>query len=148
MTLHSILNSEKSDILSAIITNYICGLLLSICDNATVLGEAKLAHTDIYKKAVQYMQTHITDKLTIEDIAKYCAISTTSLKNTFLKYAGVGVHQYFLKMKISRAINLLSEGVNVSDIAARLGFSSQAYFSAAFKRETGESPTKYIKSRY
>ncbi len=145
MTLHSILNSEKSDILSSIITNYICGLLLSICDNSTVLGEAKLAHTDIYKKAVHYMQSHITDKLTIEDIAKYCTISTTSLKNTFLKYAGVGVHQYFLKMKISRAINLLSEGVSVSDTAQKLGFSSQAYFSGAFKRETGFSPSKYVK---
>ena len=142
-TLHSILNSEKSDILSAIIINYMYALLLSICDNATVLGEAKLAHTDIYKKAIQYMYANINKKITIEDIAKYCAISTTSLKNTFLTFAGVGVHNYFLKMKISRAINLLSEGMSVSDIAQKLGFSSQAYFSAAFKRETGVSPTKY-----
>ena len=142
-TLHSILSSEKGDILSAIIVNYIYALLLSICDNATVLGEAKLAHTDIYKKAIQYMYANINKKITIEDIAKFCAISTTSLKNTFLTFAGVGVHNYFLKMKISRAINLLSEGISVSDIAGMLGFSSQAYFSAAFKRETGVSPTKY-----
>lgn len=147
MTLHTILNSKKSDILSAIIINYIYALLLSICDNATVLGEAKLAHTDLYKKAVQYMYTHIGEKISIEDVAKYCAISTTSLKNTFITYAGVGVHSYFLKMKISRAINLLSEGVSVSDIAQKLGFSSQAYFSAAFKRETGISPSKYTKQK-
>ena len=147
MTLHTILNSENSDILSAIITNYIYSLLLAIQDNATVLGEATLAHTGTYKKAVHYMYAHINEKLTIEDLAKYCAISTTSLKNTFLKYAGVGVHSYFLKMKISRAINLLSEGVNVSDIAQILGFSSQAYFSGAFKRETGLSPTKYLKNK-
>ena len=147
MTLHAILTSEKSDILSAIIINYICGLLLSICDNATVLGEAKLAHTGLYKKAVQYMHAHIGEKLSIYEIAKYCAVSTTSLKNTFMIFAGVGVHSYFLKMKISRAINLLSEGTSVSDIAATLGFSSQAYFSAAFKRETGVSPSKYVKNQ-
>ena len=142
-TLHSILSSEKGDILSAIIINYIYALLLSICDNATVLGEAKLAHTDIYKKAVHYMHLHIGEKISVEDIAKYCAISATSLKNTFMSFAGVGVHSYFLKMKISRAINMLSEGESVSDIAQKLGFSSQAYFSAAFKRETGVSPTKH-----
>ncbi len=146
-TLHTILKSEKKDVLSAIIINYIYALLLSICDNATVLEEAKLAHTDIYKKAVHYMHVHIGEKISIEDIAKYCAISTTSLKNTFITFAGVGVHSYFLKMKISHAINLLSEGVSVSDIAQKLGFSSQAYFSAAFKRETGQSPTSYRKNR-
>lgn len=146
-TLHTILSSEKKDILSATILNYIYSLLLSLCDNATVLGEAKLAHTDIYKKAVHYMYTHINEKISIEDIAKHCTISTTSLKNTFLKYAGVGVHTYFLKMKLSRAINLLSDGVSVNDIASQLGFSSQAYFSAAFKRETGVSPSKYIKKQ-
>ena len=147
MTLHAILESEKSDILSAIILNYIYSLLLSICDNATVLSEAKLAHTDLYKKAVHYMYTHICEKVSIEDIAKHCTVSTTSLKNTFINFAGIGVHSYFLKMKISRAINLLGDGISVSDIAQKLGFSSQAYFSAAFKRETGLSPSKYIKQQ-
>lgn len=144
-TLHTILSSEKKDILISIVINYIYSLLLSICDNATTINEAVLAHTDLYKKAVKYMHTHIGEKLSINDIAKYCATSTTSLKNTFMDFAGVGVHSYFLKMKISRAINLLSEGVAVGEISQMLGFSSQAYFSAAFKRETGVSPSRYEK---
>ena len=146
-TLHTILKKENNEILTAIIINYIYALLLSICDNATTIDETHFAHTDLYKKAVKYMHTHIGEKLSINDIAKYCMTSTTSLKNTFISFAGLGVHNYFLKMKISRAINLLSEGVSVSDIAQLLGFSSQAYFSAAFKRETGLSPSKYVKSK-
>ncbi len=146
-TLHTILSNEKSEILIAIVINYIYSLLLSICDSATTIDEAVLAHTDLYKKAVKYMHMHIGEKLSINDIAKYCATSTTSLKNTFISFAGVGVHSYFLKMKISRAINLLSEDVSVGAIAQMLGFSSQAYFSAAFKRETGVSPSRYAKNK-
>lgn len=146
-TLHAILKSEKSEILTAIIINYICSLLLSICDNATVVDEAEFAHTNIYKKALNYMNTHISESLTIQEIAQHCMTSTTSLKKAFIEFSGIGVHKYFLKMKINRAINLLSDGTGVSDIAHRLGFSSQAYFSAAFKRETGISPSRYGKKK-
>ncbi len=142
---HSLFLGKDSELIIATIVNHIYTLLLSICDNHTTTDEAALAHSDLYKRAVHFMNKNINEKLTIDDLAKQCAVSTTSLKNTFLAFSGLGVHKYFLKLKIARSIVLLSDGHSISEIAQMLGFSSQAYFSAAFKRETGIAPTKYAK---
>ena len=45
--------------------------------------------------------------------------------------------------KIKAAIELLQDGENVSNVAERIGFGSQSYFSKAFKRETGISPSEF-----
>ncbi len=142
---HPLLLHKKGKLYTAIILNCVYSLLLSIYDCPITIEEVNIAHADLYKKAIHYMSTHIGTKLTIEDIAKECIASTTSLKNTFLEFSGIGVHKYFLKLKLSQSIVLLSQGCSVNDIAQMLGFSSQAYFSAAFKREMGCSPTKYLK---
>ena len=73
------------------------------------------------------------------DIAEFCNVSQSWLKRIFERFAGVGIHKYFLQMKMSKAAELLQEGVSVTETAERLGFSSQAYFSAAFRRETGSA---------
>ena len=49
-------------------------------------------------------------------------------------------------MKVAKAMSLLRDGKNVSEIADLLGFENQSYFSSVFKRETGISPTEYKKS--
>ena len=53
--------------------------------------------------------------------------------------------KHFTHIKIRRAIKLLDEGLPVSQVSERLGFSSASYFSAVFKRETGYTPGAYRK---
>ena len=79
----------------------------------------------------------------MEEIAAAVHLSVSALKRIFKKYAGMGVHKYFLKLKLKTAIELLENGDSVTEIAKKLNFSSQAYFTNVFKRETGESPSLY-----
>ena len=44
------------------------------------------------------------------------------------------------------SIQLLNEGYTVTYISEKLGFLNQGYFSYVFKRETGFSPTEYVKN--
>ena len=97
----------------------------------------------IRKKAVKYMHSNISDQLSVTAIAEHCEISVSKLKRIFSERYNIGVHQYFINLKICRAIQLLREGMNVSQITNFLGFSSQPYFTTCFKRETGFTPSEY-----
>lgn len=120
------------------ITAYIYQLFLSLVDDGEVLKMYKNDDSDIFKKAVKYMTANISLSLSIENIAKYCNVSVATLKRIFARYTGVGVHKYFLGLKMKRAKEMLESGETVSRTAEKLGFSSQGYFSLVFKRETGK----------
>ncbi len=120
--------------------------LLSITDEkASALVSSSSPNAMLFKKAVRYMEENVDSWLSIDEISKHCSISASYLKKIFLKYAGLGVHKYFLKLKIIRASSLLGKGMSVTEVSDELSFSSQNYFSIVFKRETGTSPLAYKK---
>ena len=96
----------------------------------------------VFGNAVNYMNSCICFQPTVLEIADFCKVSEATLKRIFNKYSGTSIHKYFLKLKMKTAAELLASGFSVTEIAEKLGFGSQAYFSAAFKRETGISPSK------
>ena len=118
-------------------------LFLCIYDDANISYAAELPDETAFKNAVRYMTSHIDGQLTIGELAKYCNISPSGLKRLFNRYAGLGIHKYFLKLKINKAARYLKSGVKVTEISELLGFSSQGYFSNVFKRETGFNPSEY-----
>ena len=128
------------------VSTYIYSLFLSIYGSNQVSTEIDSESAILLKKAVNFMKSNVHTALKISDIAEHCCISATGLKNIFLQYSGLGVHKYFLKLKISLATRLLEKGASVNETAERLGFSGQAYFSAAYKRETGISPSEAHKT--
>lgn len=98
-----------------------------------------------YNAIVTALENNIDKSLTVADVAKMCGMSEINLKKTFSKYAGIGVMQYFNRLKITRATRLLREGKAAKEVAAELGFSNQNYFSTVFKRVKGYAPTEYLK---
>ena len=127
--------------------NSIENILISLSDEgATRVHVVKNNETEIYTNALKVINEHVYDKLTVENLAKKCNVSSAYLKKIFAKYNGLGIHEYILQNKISIAKQMLSDGETVTYIADVLGFSSQNYFSTAFKRETGFSPSEYTLS--
>lgn len=96
-----------------------------------------------YKKIIDVMNVHIDENLSVNEIAKLCCLSPGNLKKTFKTYAGCGVMEHFNRLRIIRSTEYLRQGMAVTDISRKMGFSSTGYFSAVFKKETGLSPTKY-----
>ena len=124
------------------VATYIMQLILSLAENPTESIASTHPDAKTFKKAVHYMNKNIYKNLTVSDIAKYCNSSSSTIKRIFDKYAGIPIHQYFLKLKMQKATIMLKSGTNVSDTAEKLNFCSQAYFSKAYKRETGFSPSE------
>lgn len=135
---------ENSDIYLQRVVCYLYQFFLSLADKGiTTAHSISTPEASLFKEAVRFMQANVTEQLTVNDIAKHCGISQSGLKRTFSKFAGLSIHKYFLSLKLNAAINLLQSGSTVSEVTEALNFSSQSYFSAAFKREIGSSPSKF-----
>lgn len=131
---------ERIPTFSQMITTYIYQLLLSLIDDGSLSRVSTARDAIVYSQAVNYMNSQICSQPSVTDIADFCHISEASLKRVFRKYAGISIHKYFLKLKIKTAAGLMDNGLSVTETADQLGFSSQAYFSTVFKRETGVCP--------
>ena len=136
-----LLSTSNTNLFIAV--NYLYTLFLSLSEGFNVAEETDNENAKIFKTAVKFMNENIHLPLTIKDIAEKCCISATGLKKIFIEYSGLGIHKYFLKLKLNRATTLISEEKNINVISEMLGFSSQAYFSYAFKREMGCTPSEY-----
>lgn len=134
---------QTSQTYSQMIVTYIYQLLLSLTDNGSITSALTTPDALLFSRIVNYMTHHIDSQPTVSEIAKACNISSSGLKRIFAQYAGISVHKYFLKLKFKTASELLRSGMNVSEVAEKLGFSSQSYFSVSYKRETGINPSQY-----
>lgn len=79
---------------------------------------------------------------TLASLAEEVAMSRSAFATRFAELVGMPVMQYVTQWRMQVAMSLLiSDGARVSDLAARLGYRSEAAFSRAFKRFTGMSPS-------
>ncbi len=80
--------------------------------------------------------------LSNSEIAKRLHYHPFYINTVFKKYAGMTIHKYALKKKLTHAYNLItSTHMSIDKIALTSGFSTTAHFSTAFKEYYGISPS-------
>lgn len=95
---------------------------------------------------IKYMYSHLNENLTLEQIVQEFDFSKSYLNMIFRKYTQHAPMEYFLNLKMKRACELLKEdGSYVYEVAQKLGYADQYYFSRIFKRVVGVSPKDYRK---
>jgi len=94
--------------------------------------------------AVQFLQLHLSEPLTLSEIAAGCSMSVSKLKLLFREKTGGGPINYLIELRIEKAKCLIREGrMDFTEIAETLGFTSLHYFSRLFKKVTGMTPSTY-----
>lgn len=92
----------------------------------------------------QYIQTHLQEKLSLNEVAAAFGISPSYLSLLFKKYSDCGFNEYVTQMKIGKAKELIQEEhLKIYEIADQLGFENAFYFSKVFKKVEGCSPREY-----
>lgn len=124
------------------VTLFMCRILLSLASGTSTLEKSKTHETELFKRALVIMNENIAEQLSVNELANRLNMSISSLKRLFDKYTGMSVHKYFLTLKIKTATLFLKNGMAVNEVSDALGFSSQGYFSATYKRETGNNPSQ------
>lgn len=106
-----------------------------------------LSETVIMDMVKGLLMERICQRVTMEEISILTSYSKSYIHFVFRKKTGVGVIQYFNKMKIEKAKKLISEERwTISEISFMLGFSSIHYFSKVFRNLVNISPSEYRKS--
>jgi AraC-like DNA-binding protein len=74
---------------------------------------------------------------TIQSLAKALDTNETTLKQSFKKVTGISIYQYYLHQRMMLAQQLLSDGLSVSGVALKVGYSNVSHFSHQFKKYFG-----------
>lgn len=97
-------------------------------------------------KAVQYIETHLGEKITLNELSAVADCNESHLSRQFRKETGKTVTEWINEKRIERAKNLLEENQeNITEIALLCGFEHHSYFSRRFRDVTGMTPLEYQK---
>lgn len=138
-----------------VIKNYIELLLISLIQSHTSITrksrlslKAKQQGEGRVVAAIKEMlDENLYADLHFDDVMKHVSFSKSYITRLFREQTGYSVMNYYQNQKIAEAQRLISEGdLTFTQIAEMLYFHSIHYFSNAFKKQIGMSPTEYRKS--
>lgn len=108
----------------------------------TVEDEEK--YSSVLKTVLDYIQKHITEQLSIADIAGACGYSEAYMMKLFKRMTGSTCVEYINAYRLKEcAERLLTSDDRILDIAYSLGFNNISYFNLQFKRTYGMTPKEY-----
>lgn len=85
--------------------------------------------------------------LSLDSVASIVGINPSYLSALFKKVTGVNFTAYITDKRISAAKELMKDPLRTAgEIASLTGYESASYFTRAFKKKTGMTPTEYRKS--
>lgn len=99
------------------------------------------------KPAVNYIQLHYRENITLKDLAEQTFLSKTYISRSFTKYFGISFTDYITLLRIGYASKMLRGQDTVSAIALESGFPNVNAMILAFKRHWGITPGEYRKKQ-
>jgi AraC-like DNA-binding protein len=107
-------------------------------------GNQRILLMQKLQPALQLVEEKLHTKLTVDQLARACDLSTHRFSTVFKQTLGDPPHRFILKRRLELAMSLLTHSANsVASIAEQLGFYDQPHFTKLFKAHTGLSPAFY-----
>jgi AraC family transcriptional regulator len=105
-----------------------------------------MALVESLQKAIDYMEKHLLDHITIEDIAKQANMSTFHFQRTFTILTDISVGEYLRRRRLTLAgQELLTTNCKIIDLAYKYGYDTPEAFSKAFRLQHGVTPSEIRK---
>jgi two-component system, response regulator YesN len=107
--------------------------------------DKKTRISPIVKQAQIFVQKHYQDSsLTLERVAMELHVTTVYLSRMIKQELGISYSGLLTQMRIDKAVNLLkTTDMSIREIAEKVGYESQHYFSTIFKKLVGVSPKRF-----
>lgn len=101
---------------------------------------------DPLSRVILYMQHHMAENISVEELAELIYVSKSYLSRYFKKETGMSLIEYLRLIRINAAKKLLvSSNTTIEEISSIIGYNSSKYFCRAFKNCTSMAPSAYKK---
>jgi len=138
-------NAKNYELLKA--TGKMCEALQFILEaNENSVPDNKKSTSNLFKikPAIDYIHSHLSEKLTLKEIAVLMNISESHLCRIFKKNSGISVLEYIRFERLCLARKLISEGIILQKASEAAGFEDYNYFSRSFKKQFSVSPSYFL----
>lgn len=97
--------------------------------------------------AKQYIEDNIERSISLSELAAYCYLSEKQLTRIFRQREGVSAAEYVRQRRCRKIEELLAgSDLTLCAISEQMGFSSEYYFNAFYKKYAGMTPGAYRRS--
>ena len=131
-----------------LLQSLILKLIYILSENAAsvIKSTPKSNNHEAIERTLEYINNNLSAELTLERLASAANFNAIYFHKLFKASTGKTLHEHVEDQRIKKSINLLiSTNMTLAQIAYECGFSSQSYFSYAFKKKKGSTPREYAK---
>ncbi len=105
------------------------------------------AYPQQLRQVLEFIHENLNERLNVEMMCRQAGISPATLHRMFIKYLKERPIDYFLRLKMARAADLIERKTgSIKEIANVMGFSSPQYFSTEFRKRYGVTPKNYSRT--
>ena len=97
----------------------------------------------IYTNLLQYIENHLDEELSLEELAGKFYVNKYHIAHTFKEHMGISIHQYITKKRLSLCQEAISGGMSITESYHMFGFGDYSSFYRSFKKEYGISPKDF-----
>ncbi|MDD3251061.1 MAG: AraC family transcriptional regulator [Lachnospiraceae bacterium] len=134
---------ERLSTKEALLNNYIVNILTELLISRDAERSVNVS-AGIIEDIIAYISEHMTDELSLEELAGQASLSPFYFSRLFKKETGFSPHGYVIATRVNTAKYLLkSSDETIKNICFSTGFTSESSFCTTFKKVTGSTPSEY-----
>ena len=98
---------------------------------------------NLIDQATDYIRQNATAKTSVSQLAQHCCLSETHFRRLFKQHTGRTPKDYLLAAQISKAKQLLAQGIPIKQAAKQIGCDDVCYFMRIFKKNTNQTAAQF-----
>mgnify|MGYP001157320588 CR=1 FL=1 len=142
MVMHLISMNHGANLANAISDMFVCERIRDSKEPQRVrLSAPNFVNQPKLSEALQLMEANVEEPIELKEIADLVGISRRHLERLFLAYLNCSPSRFYLKLRLERARQLLTQTpLSIVEISAVCGFISAPHFSRSYRKHMGRSP--------
>lgn len=106
-------------------------------------GDSQMGWVESIQQAIQYIEEHLLDDLTIEQVAKEANSSAFHFQRTFSVLTDMSIADYIRRRRLTLAAqDLLNTNEKIIDLSYKYGYETPEAFTKAFRKQHGVTPSE------
>lgn len=137
------------DLVRAATTDLLTAIIVEAFELTNRSEDASDRDGTVIRRAIAEMRAHLTEPITVPEIAAAAGVSVRGLQMAFLRQLEVAplLHLRQLRLEAARSalVDEAAVGTTIADIARRFGYANSGRFSTHYRDEYGEAPSATLR---